>query len=52
MQIEMADNKLTGGELKNLLKYAELRVIKFGANNVKDIDEIRVLVRQSYLLFI
>ena len=40
----MADNKLAGGELKNLLEYTELRVVKFGANNVKDLNEIRVLV--------
>ena len=40
----MADNKLSGAELKSLLKYTELKVIKYGANNVKDLEEIRVLV--------
>ena len=40
----MADNKLQGGELINLLKYTDLKVIKYSANLVEDLDEIRVLV--------
>ena len=43
----MTDNNLSGNELKSLLKYPELRVIKFGNNKVKDLDEIRQLVNIS-----
>ena len=39
----MTDNKLSGGELKNLLKYKNLATIKFAANNVKDVSELAVL---------
>ena len=46
-QVEMTDNNLSGNELKSLLKYPELRVIKFGNNKVKDLDEIRQLVKIS-----
>ena len=42
-QIEVTDNKLAGGELKNLVKFQNLRTIKFGANNVKDLSELAVL---------
>lgn len=41
----MNDNKLAGAELKNLIKYKELRVIKFGANNVKDFSDLEPLVK-------
>lgn len=44
----MADNRLAGSELKNLLKFPELKVIKFGANLVKELDEIRVLVSNTF----
>jgi hypothetical protein len=47
----LADNKLSGAELKQLLKYPELRVIKFGANNVKELSEIEVLVSFSVFIF-
>jgi hypothetical protein len=40
-RVEINDNYLSGNDLKSLLKYPELRVIKFGNNNVKDLDEIR-----------
>lgn len=43
----MADNRLAGSELKNLLKFPELKVIKFGANQVNKLDEIRVLVSNN-----
>lgn len=43
-RIELTDNKLPGSELKNLAKYPELGTIKFGANLVKDFDELKVLV--------
>ena len=43
----MADNKLSGNELKNLLKYTDLKVIKYGANLVKSFEEISVLVSTS-----
>ncbi len=49
-RIEMADNRLAGSELKNLLKFPELKVIKFGANLVKELDEIRVLAPLTYLM--
>ena len=39
----MTDNKLSGAELKNLVKYTELIVIKFAANNVKELSELAVL---------
>ncbi len=44
----MADNRLAGSELKNLLKFPELKVIKFGANLVKELYEIRVLVSHTF----
>lgn len=40
----MADNKLSGAELKNLLKYDQLRIIKFGANLIKDFADLESLV--------
>lgn len=43
VRIEFADNKLPGSELKNLLKYKQLKSIKFAANNVKDFGDIEVL---------
>jgi hypothetical protein len=43
VSIEFADNKLPGSELKNLLKYKQLKSIKFAANNVKEFGDIEVL---------
>jgi acidic leucine-rich nuclear phosphoprotein 32 family member A/C/D len=43
VRIEMADNKLPGSELKHLLKYPQLKVIKFGANLLKDYADLEVL---------
>jgi hypothetical protein len=40
----MTDNKLSGAELKNLLKYDNLETLKFGANNIKTLTEIEILV--------
>lgn len=42
-RIEMADNKLPGSELKHLLKFPQLKVIKFGANLLKDYADLEVL---------
>ena len=42
-RIEVADNHMSGAELKHLLKYPLLATIKFGANNVREIDELKVL---------
>ena len=39
----MTDNKLSGAELKNLVKYKNLATIKFAANNVKEVSELSVL---------
>jgi hypothetical protein len=39
----VTDNKLSGAELKNLVKYNNLATIKFAANNVKDVSELAVL---------
>ena len=44
----MTDNKLSGAELKNLVKYNQLRVIKFGANLIKDFADLDVLVCSSH----
>lgn len=43
VRIEIADNKLPGSELKHLLKYPQLRVIKFGANLLKEFADLEVL---------
>lgn len=40
----MNDNKLSGSELKNLLKYEKLKTIKLAKNLIKDISDIEVLV--------
>jgi hypothetical protein len=40
----VTDNRLAGGELKNLAQYTELKVIKFGNNLVKSLDELKALV--------
>ena len=50
LRVEMNDNYLSGNDLKNLLKYPELRVIKFGNNNVKDLDEIQQLVPLAHIM--
>jgi len=39
------DNKLPGSELKNLVKYKELRVLKFAGNLLKEFSDLESLVR-------
>lgn len=48
----MTDNRLAGAELKNLLKYPNLKVIKFANNQVKEISEVEVLKPLGQLMSI
>lgn len=49
-RIELTDNHMSGNELKHLLKYPELKTIKFGANNLKDYSELEVLAGLKHLV--
>ena len=39
----MTDNHMSGAELKHLIKFEQLRTLKFGANNLKDFSELEAL---------
>lgn len=43
MRLELNDNRLSGGELKKLLKYKNLHTLKFANNRVEKIADIEVL---------
>ena len=49
LRIEIADNKLASSELKHLLKYPQLKVIKYGGNLVKDFSDLTVLTALNVL---
>jgi hypothetical protein len=42
------DNKLPGAELKNLVKYKELRTLKFAGNLLKEFADLESLVRHYF----
>jgi len=46
----VSDNLLQGGELKNLLKYDQLKTIKCGANHIKEFADVEVLVIDTLLI--
>ena len=50
VRIEVTDNHLAGTELRALVKYTKLATIKFGNNNVKEIEELQALTQLENLM--
>ena len=46
----MTDNHMSGAELKYLVKYEQLRILKFGANLLKDFSDLESLKSLNTLI--